>query len=172
MLPSLDSIISLASLEHFPHESATENSEQRLLSFPIGSQGNALLPLNRINEILRISPYEILPIPKTPTCVLGVYNWRGDMLWLIDLDQLVGYPSSLQQDIPVTMAVVIVVQIEEHYVGLLVRSVNDIEQWDLKQMQIPNTSLFSSRLLPFIKGYLPGGSIILNLEAISQLSLW
>jgi positive phototaxis protein PixI len=94
------------------------------------------------------------------------------MLWLIDLDQLVGYPSLLQQNIPMTMPVVIVVQIEDNYVGLLVRSVNDIEQRDLNQLLTPSSSLFSSRLLPFIQGYFPGGSVVLNLEAISQLSLW
>jgi positive phototaxis protein PixI len=66
-------------------------TQERLLRFPLGAQESVLLPLEQITEILRVELSEVLPIPEMPGCVMGICNWRGEMLWLVDLHHFVGY---------------------------------------------------------------------------------
>jgi positive phototaxis protein PixI len=169
MLPSLDSVLTIASLDPFTLDTPPEESRQRLLSFPLGVRGNSLLPLEQITEILRINLSDILRVPETPSCVLGAYNWRGDMLWLVDLEQLIGCsPLREQCSRNNCQPTTVIVRMRGFNVGLVVRQVNDIELHDLQELLPPKQGLFAKELLPFIEGYLPEGSTVLNLQAIDE----
>ncbi len=155
-------------LEPLPPE-----NRQRLLRFPLGVEESALLPLEEIAEILRVNAAEILPVPEMPSCVLGICNWRGSMLWLVDLNHLVGgEPLSLQGAVA-TSPVAMVVQVNEQSLGLVVQQVNDIELHELQRLQPTAPGLFPSCLLPFVLGALSGGNgTVLDVKAITKCPLW
>ena len=154
-------------------EPLPQDARQRLLRFPLGLEDSALLPLEQITEILMVNVAEILPVPEMPGCVLGICNWRGEMLWLVDLHYLVGAsPLSLQRQI-LRPSVAMVVQVDSQAVGLVVPQVNDIELHDLQQLQPAAMGLFPPKLLPFVLGALPGGNgTVLDVTAIAQSPLW
>lgn len=167
MLSSLDTTLTLASLDPLILEPPPEEERQRLLSFPLGLPNQSLIPLDRFTEILRIDFARILRVPETPDYILGTYNWRGEMLWLVDLPNLLSCPPLAQQrsnQTPVAM----VVQIEGQPLGLVVARVNDIEFCDLNELRPATPGLFSLQVLPFLAGYLPDDSTVLNLDAIAQ----
>lgn len=148
-------------------------TRQQLLRFPLTAQDSALLPLEQITEILRIEVAEILPIPETSGYVLGVCNWRGEMLWLIDLNDFVGYVSPFQPEQMPDSLTIMVVQIANQTLGIGVQQVNDIELHDLQRLQQAVPGLFPTRFLPFILGMLPGCSdAVLDIQAIVQSPLW
>jgi positive phototaxis protein PixI len=152
------------------NESLPPESRQRLLRFPCWEE-TALLPLEEITEIIRLNMTEILPVPEMPNCVLGICNWRGEMLWLVDLNHLIGGTSMILT--PTTNPVAMVIQVNEQAVGLVVSQVHDIELHDLQQLQPVVAGLFPPQILPFVKGALLGGSgIVLDVSAISQCPLW
>ncbi|HBL14065.1 MAG TPA: chemotaxis protein [Cyanobacteria bacterium UBA11162] len=187
---------SLITLDPLSLEPLPPETGERLLRFPLGSKDTALLPLEQIAEIIRVNGGEILPVPEMPTCVLGICNWRGEMLWLIDLNHLMGYPSlSLQGSFsPMAMVIQVNHQLQgmgseewgvesgvddkliphnQQSLGLVVQHVNDIELHDLHQLQPAAPGLFPPRLLPFILGSLPGeNSTVLDVNAIAQCPLW
>src|SRR4028119_1239001 len=109
MPTSLDSLLTATSLDLLTFDPLPPETRQRLLRFPLGLQDSALLPLEQIAEILRVNVAEILPVPEMPSCVLGIGNWRGTMLWLIGLNHLLGYPPLSQQErvLPTPMAMVV-----------------------------------------------------------------
>lgn len=174
MLTSLDSVLTAASLDLLTlDDSPPTDTCQRLLRFPLGFQDSVLLPLEQIAEIFRVNVADILPVPEMPDCVLGICNWRGEMLWLVDLNDLVGCPplSSLEPVLisPMTM----VVQVKDQSVGLVVQQVNDIELHELAQLQPAAPGLFSPGLMPFVLGYLPEGSgAVLDVNTITECPLW
>ena len=171
MLTSLDSLLTATSLDLLTiDDSLPTETGQRLLRFPLGFQDSALLPLEQIAEILRVNLAEILPVPEMPDCVLGICNWRGEMLWLIDLNHLVGFmPLSLTASSPIAM----VVQVNDQPIGLVVQQVNDIELHELEKLQPAAAGLFPPKLLPFVLGTLPGGSgTVLDVTAIALSPLW
>ena len=149
-----------------------EESRQKFLRFSLGPQDSGLLPLEQISEVISVDIADILPVPEMPSCVLGIYNWRGKMLWLVDLEHLVDYPPvSRQGRLGSLMAMVI--QIDGQSMGLAVQHVNDIELHDAEQLQPTAAGLFPPRLLPFVKGYLPSAnSTVLDTEAIARFPMW
>ncbi len=95
------------------------------------------------------------------------------MLWLVDLNYLVGSAPLSQQEQVLSSLVVMVVQVKEQPVGLVVQQVNDIELHDLQKLQPAAPGLFPPKLLPFVLGALPGGKgTVLNVTAITQCPLW
>ncbi|MFB2935855.1 chemotaxis protein CheW [Aerosakkonemataceae cyanobacterium BLCC-F154] len=155
----------------------TKNSPpvgEKFLRFQLGEEGIGLLPLNVIKQVMQVSVAEILTVPQMPACVLGIYNWRGEMLWMVDIGKFMGFPNLATGGLENLMAIAI--QVEDQYLGLIVQQINDIELHDLNQVNMPSLGLFSPEILPYLEGYLIGADkevlMVLNGEAIAQAPLW
>jgi positive phototaxis protein PixI len=155
-----------------------ENLEikQKFLSFNLGIKDTAVISLEHITEVLQISFTEICGVPQMPNCVLGIYNWRGEMLWLVDLEEMLGYPPLLQDSDSLAKMMAIILEIDGKYLGLLVRQLIDIDWLSTKQMKAPSTELFYPAMSPFLQGYFINSSeeIVFNLDslAIMRSALW
>jgi chemotaxis signal transduction protein len=174
MMQSLDSgLATITTFNALLSEPLAAETRQRVLRFSLGTQGSALLPLEQIAEVLRVEFGDVLLIPEMPRCVIGICNWRGEMLWLVDLNHFVGYPSPFQQEQASTPLTVIVIETDHPAVGLVVPHVGDIELHDLQRLQPPAIGLFSPELLPLVRGTLPGCSdAILDLHVLIHCPLW
>jgi positive phototaxis protein PixI len=152
------------------------DTNQKFLSFNLGVRDQAVISLEQITEVLRISLTEICGVPQMPNFVLGIYSWRGEMLWLIDLEEMLGFPSLLESSNLLSKMMAIVLEHEGKYLGLLVRQLTDIELLDTQQMKIPTPDLFYPAMSPFLQGYFTNGSeqMIFNLDALAiiQSPMW
>ncbi|KYC42609.1 chemotaxis protein CheW [Scytonema hofmannii PCC 7110] len=151
-------------------------TQQKFLSFYLGLKDTAVIPLQHIIEVFQISLMEICAVPQMPGCVLGTYNWRGEMLWVVDLEEMLGY-TPVSNDINLfSKLMAIVLQCEGKSLGLLVRQLMDIELLDPTQIKYPESQIFSSDISPFIKGYfinyLEDMIISLDASAILHHSIW
>jgi positive phototaxis protein PixI len=151
-------------------------TKQKFLSFHLGVRDTAVISLEHITEVLQVSLPEICRIPQMPNCVLGIYNWRGEMLWLIDLEAMLGYPPISQGSNLVSKMMAIVLENESKYLGLLVRQLMDIEWLDTNQIKPPTTELFYPKMLPFLQGYFINDAkeMMFNLDAMTiiQSPMW
>jgi positive phototaxis protein PixI len=152
------------------------DTEQKFLSFNLGTKDTAVISLHHITEVLQVSLAEICGVPQMPSCVLGIYNWRGEMLWLVDLEDMLGYPSISQGVNLLSKMMAIVIQKEGKSLGLLVRQLMDIEWLNAKQIKPPNAELFSQEISSLLQGYFINESenmiISLDAAAIIQSSMW
>ena len=156
----------------------------------------ALFFLNKVKEVLNISIADILPVPHMPDLLLGIYHFRGEILWLVDLGQQLGFTPSInslgafqttegimfpsQSDsLTFTNTLtgpkhnstlnVIVIQDGEKFIGIVVPKVIDIEMHNLQNMHSPSSELFSPSILPFIQGYLTDTNTpILDVKALIE----
>lgn len=144
-----------------------EDNRQRFLQFNLLEEYRVLLSLQTIAEIWQIRTSDILPIPEISSSMLGVCNWRGEIIWLADLNALVGN-HPLWHQIPLfEHPIVVVIQTAQKTVGLVVPQVNDIELIDPQAIQQNAEDLYPPAIAPYVKGYLSDSlSIILNAEAI------
>ncbi len=117
---------------------------QKFLSCHLGGKEIAVISLAHITEVLQVSLTEICSVPQMANCVLGIYNWRGEMLWLVDLGNMLGYAPLSQTTNLQSKIMLIVVQYEEKYLGLVVRDLIDIDGLDISKMQPPSDEFFSS----------------------------
>src|SRR4028119_505422 len=80
-----------------PIDSASLQASEQFLRFRLFPNTIALLPVPQLTEVLTIRSSQIVPIFHMPAWVMGVYNWRGEILWMVDLGHLVGLTPWHQQ---------------------------------------------------------------------------
>lgn len=151
-------------------------TKEKFLSLNLGAKDTAVISLETITEVFQVSLADICSVPQMPNCVLGIYNWRGEMLWLVDLEEMLGYAPLLQGTNSLSHLMAVVLEREGKYLGLLVRSLMDIEWLDINQIKPVSAELFYPSMSPFLKGYFinDGDEMILNLDAtaIIQSPIW
>ncbi|MDJ0618045.1 MAG: chemotaxis protein CheW [Calothrix sp. MO_192.B10] len=149
---------------------------QKFLIFNVGEKDKAVISLENVTEVMQVALNEICGVPQMPSCVLGIYNWRGEMLWLVDLESMLGYESLPQESHMVTKMMTIVVQNKGKNLGFLVRQLMDIEGIETQDIKPPSHELFSPAISPFLHGYFINDAeemiMSLDAEAIIQASMW
>ena len=153
------------SLNFANNSSVQSNSKQvrKFLQFQLGKaekshksvvQGDiALLDAEIVTEVITISVEDILPVPQMFYCVLGIYSWRSEMLWIVDLENLLGYPPPLDENETKREILVMVVQVNGQSIGLVVSGIDNLIEHDLSKFKSSSAEIFSEDVLPFLHGY-------------------
>ena len=141
--------------------------EEQFLRFGLEGKIQGLLPISQLTEVLTIPRSRILPIPHTLPWVMGVYNWRGEILWIVNLGQLVGLGGSQQTGTIASSYKAIVLQLpssqqtkdfaHNQTLGLVVNQIEDVEWCDPTLIELPSAST-TSKIIPFLRGYYPKAS--------------
>ena len=157
---------------------ATNSRELRkFLQFQLGGKERALLEAEIVTEIIIVPESQILPVPQMPYCVIGIYSWRSEMLWIVDLENLLGYGTSISTATPNLESVesnfmVMVVEVKGQSLGLIVPNVSDIIQLDWQELKPPSSELFAEDIQPFLQGYFTDSNqeilMLLNAEKFLQ----
>lgn len=143
--------------------SASSSEREPFLRFYLEPDTTALLPLPQLAEVFNIPIGQIIPIAHMPAWIRGVYNWRGEILWIADLGHLVGLTPSYQQRSSTLSYTTIVLHslpnnatsstAKNQLLGVIVNRLEDIEWCDLEQIESPPSSTVHPGLLPFLRGY-------------------
>ncbi|WP_369426732.1 chemotaxis protein CheW [Waterburya agarophytonicola] len=153
-----------------------KTEQKQFLRFNLYDHTKLMLPIKQITEVLKIQFSQIVPIPQMPSWVMGVYNWRGDILWMVDLGHLIGLNPWYQQNTNRSnhTAIVLSPNKEKHNtnaegninLGLVISKVEDLEMCNVGEIQIPPRSTINSQLAPFLEGYWlqPQGDMIMVLN--------
>lgn len=153
---------------------------QQFLKFHLEPDTKIMFPINQLTEVLKIPIGKIIPIPHMHPWVMGVYNWRGEILWMVDLGHLVGLTPwhQIAKSFSYYNAIVLSSSGEESKkserksIGLIVDRVEDIEMCDPSSIQSPPASAVTPELAPFLHGYWvkPNGEVLLSLSGDAILS--
>ena len=79
------------------------------------------IPISLVREIVRVP--DITPVPNAPPYIEGVINLRGRIIAVMDLGKRFGESVVVQRG-PKTR--IVVVELEERFVGLLVSSASEV----------------------------------------------
>ena len=162
-------------LVHSPSELLQNRKEEQFLRFHLEPETKIMLPIEQVTEVLKIGVGKVVPIPQMPSWVMGVYNWRGEILWIVDLGHLIGLNPRYQQEVNATNYTAVVLSYgsksnnskkSQISLGLIMTRVEDIEWCNPDWIQSPPASAITSALAPFLRGYWvkPDGQIILVLD--------
>ncbi len=143
--------------------STSERASEQFLRFHLVPDTTALLPIQQLTEVLTIPRSQIVPIFHMPAWVMGVYNWRGEILWMVDLGHLLGLTPWHQQPSGTSSCTAVVLQdcskqttstnLKSQMLGVVVNRVEDIEWCNSDWIQSPPSSTVTAELLPFLRGY-------------------
>ena len=155
---------------------AQQNVTVQFLKFQLDPRTKAMLPIDHITEVLKVQLGQIVPIPQMPPWVMGVYNWRGDILWMVDLGHLIGLDSWYQHRSNLLHQTAIVLSPDRQqqkeratsvHLGLVVGKVDDLESCDPSTIQAALNLQFGTGVVDFMAGYWlkPEGEMILALDS-------
>lgn len=152
-----------ASTDAVNRVSTVPSASEQFLRFHLAPDLTALLPIQQLTEVLTVPIGRIVPIFNMPAWVMGVYNWRGEILWMVDLNHLVGLTPWYQQtsSVAVHKAVVLHVRsqqvastrVKSQMLGVVVSRVEDIESCNPDWIQPPPSSGVPPELVRFLRGY-------------------
>lgn len=155
---------------------------EQFLRFHLVPDTTVMLPVAQLTEVLTIPVGQIVPIPHMPVWVMGVYNWRGEILWMIDLGQLLGLTPWYQQAMTGSFYRALVLhsvgsegtntKIRGQLLGLVVSQVEDIEWCNRSEIQSPPSSAITPSLAPFLRGYWlkDNGDMVITLDGEAILA--
>ena len=138
---------------------STSGTQEQFLRLHLVPETQVLLPIQQVAEVLTIPIGQIVPVPHMPPCVMGVHNWRGEVLWMVDLGHLGGLTPYYQQAIRITHTAVVLqgygkaATQKRQTLGLVVDRVEDVEWCDPKVIQPLPSSTLTSELAPLVRGY-------------------
>ena len=164
---------------------AEEAAQEQFLRFHLAPDLNAALPVEQMTEVFTVSTSKVVPIPHLPAWVIGVYNWRGEILWLVDLGYLLGGTPLYQQASSRSLYTAIVINSQQaggrqmggnmagkKMLGLAVNRVEDMEWFNPDLIQSPPESAVNPALVPFLRGYWlkNNGEIVVVLDGNSIIA--
>ncbi|MEJ1975687.1 MAG: chemotaxis protein CheW [Acetobacteraceae bacterium] len=142
-------------------DQSRNDDSRKLLSFQVGAQ-EFCVDVMAVREIRGWT--QTTALAHAPSYVCGVINLRGAVLPVIDLAERLG----LEQSIPDSQHVIIVVQIGRNTVGLVVSAVCDILDVTEKSIQ-PTPDAASRDGETFVQGLLTAGETMISLISVDQL---
>jgi positive phototaxis protein PixI len=113
-----------------------------------------MLPITQLVQVLNLAVGEIVVIPDMPIAVMGICNWRGEILWLVDLGQLLGFEPLFIQDAQQPNYTMLVIQNQDRVVGFVVNQVGETIYCNPTEMQsLPPAERETPELMRCLQGY-------------------
>lgn len=139
----------------------SEEVTEQFLQLHFASEITALLPTEQLTEVITVSTEEIMPMPHMSPWMMGTYNWRSEILWLVDMGYLVGLTPLYQQVHSTYTAAVVQFPLPTNtsndtgsqIVGLVVNQVGNIERCPPDSIQTSSLSNKDTKLEQFLRGY-------------------
>ncbi|MEM8602364.1 MAG: chemotaxis protein CheW [Cyanobacteria bacterium P01_H01_bin.121] len=127
-----------------------------------------LLPVGVVAEVLTIATQAIVPTPALASWIVGIYNWQGQGLRLIDVANLLGYPDLQTRQGDTANPSVVVVNLQGQLFGLLVATTHDVQWYDLQALQPLPANVNLAAIATYVEGVLPQNRLLLALPFIAQ----
>ena len=143
----------LQSISSIQFQDSQLASGERFLEFPLNSQVNSLLSLSDLQGTINIAIKEILPVPNVSEFWLGIVNWRGEAIWILDLAGFLGDIHWCRQENIAPQGMAILVQVENQSIGLLVKQVNTIDAYKREDLLPIMDSMIARQQQQFFHGY-------------------
>ena len=118
------------------------------LRFYVPSGDEFAFPATGIKEVIASSPERITSIPNASPLLLGTINLRGQVIWVADLGQFLGYTAVLQTERP--EITIIALEDQETLLGLAIDRIVGMDWRDIEQLR--KSTNVAEHIAPFVQG--------------------
>ena len=143
----------------------SKSTISQFLSFFLTAEIQAMLPTEELGEIIKIDPTQIVPIFDLSPAVMGVYNHRGEVLWVVDLSSLLELEPLYKQNYYHSYNVLLINK-DDKVIGLAIRQVGHLELCKTEQIRRHHLQELTPKLSFCLVGEkrIPGGQTIFTLD--------
>jgi positive phototaxis protein PixI len=121
---------------------ASRTTYQQFLRFQLQPNLMALIEIELVTELVNILVDRVVPMPHLPPAVMGVYNWRGEILWIVDLAVLLGGGGSPRRYRSLQPTMILSIDLngedrQQKTIGFVVDEIAELELCDLDLIESP-----------------------------------
>jgi positive phototaxis protein PixI len=141
---------------------SSEMGGESFLRFYLTSNLPCLLSVHQMAEVLTLSFGQVMPMFEMPAWVMGIYNWRGEVLWVVDLNHFLGLTPWYQQEGYGSKHIVVILQSSHQannevdsqaaVLGLVVNRVEDMVLCASESIRPLLDRQVSPEIQPFLRG--------------------
>jgi positive phototaxis protein PixI len=146
-----------------------EQQTHQYLRFQLANGVQGMLPTHQLTEISSLTLGQVVPIPDISPAVMGVCNWRGEVLWLLDLGCWLGFEPLHAESFEKGRLNIMIVHHQGQTLGLGVKSVDQMIGCNTQQILPAPHIQGTPALLQCLQGYwsAPTGEVVLTLDGTS-----
>lgn len=155
----------------------SQTAVEQFLSFYLETQ-QALLPTGQLLEIVKVSLSQITAIAGLAPSIMGIYNWRGDVIWVVDLASLLGYKplyaQQFEQEKLQDKCHIIFLRSQDNVIGFAVSRVGQMVRCDISSIQTSALTFTNLAMKQACRGYWLNGAeetfLVLDGDAIAEIA--
>lgn len=126
----------------------------------------AVLAMPQVQEVTTLPAQRLTPMPNLPSCLLGLMNHRSQVIWVVDLAEVLGLP---RLDVQYQAYNLVLIRTGNLVLALAVRSILGFF-WLPPESIHPTHGQISASLQPYLDGYaLHDNDVLLVLKAAAIL---
>lgn len=144
-----------------PTQRATATTGDMFLKFQLDAQTCAVVPMLQTQEAIVLPSGRVSVIPNLPAPVLGLFNRRSSLLWLVDLPEILGLEPI---DRHVHSFDVVLLKVGQIPLAVAVKSIQGVVRFAQEEIESPIGS-FNPAFTPYLSGWIvQAKELILVLE--------
>jgi positive phototaxis protein PixI len=125
-----------------------------------------LFPLQKLQEIFNLNLNQVTLVPGLDSYVMGICNWRGNLAWLIDLQELLtGKQTNFKEN-----CLCLLTPLKGQYLGMVVDRVEGISSFIADDLLSISATMIEPIGTDLIEGYFLDGQnqplLLLDAQAI------
>jgi positive phototaxis protein PixI len=136
-----------------PQQTSPQQTLQQFLRLQLPGNVQAMVQTQQLTEILSLNISQVVPIADTNPAMMGVSNWRGEVLWLLDLGCWLGLEPLYQHSLRLGKLNVVIIHHQGKNLGLGVDQVEQMIWCDPSQIQPSLEPDLSPALAACLQGY-------------------
>jgi positive phototaxis protein PixI len=154
-------IPAMSAITPLSNRRSSRTSGDMFLRLKLDEQTYAVVPMLQTQEAIVLPAGRVSVIPNLPSPVMGLFNRRSSLLWLVDLPQILGLEPIDRHAHSYDIALLKVGQVP---LAVAVRSIQGVIRFDREQIESPIGS-FNPAFTPYLRGWiLQEKELILVLE--------
>jgi positive phototaxis protein PixI len=148
------------------HTVLEQQVQQQYLRVQLTTGVSGMLPTHQLTEIANLFLGQLVPTPDSTPAVMGVYNWRGEVLWVLDLSYWLGFDPLYAEGFGKGRLHIMIIQHQGQHLGLAVKSVDQMIWCDPKALLPANHLQAMPILTRCLQGYwtTPTGEVVFALD--------
>jgi positive phototaxis protein PixI len=129
---------------------STKTTGDPFLRFRLDDQTTAVVPMHQTQEAIVLPVGRVSVIPNLPSSVLGLFNRRSSLLWLVDLPEILGFEPIDRHRHTYDIALI---KVGSNPLAVAVQSIQGVVRFTQEEIKSPIGS-FNPALTPYLCGWI------------------
>lgn len=133
-----------------PTKRSLGSTGEMFLRFQLDRQTTAVVPMHQTQEAIVLPAERVSVMPNLPSPVLGLFNRRSSLIWLVDLPEILGLEPL---DRYCHSHELVLLKVGQQPLAIAVRAILGVVRFNQEEIKSPIGS-FNPAFTPYLRGWI------------------